>query len=136
VIVLDTSVLSLAFRRRKPDADAPGLVALLGTMIAEDRPMRVPGIVLQELLSGTRTSEQFNRLRAAVAAFPVVFAGEADHVRAAAVSNACRREGIACSTVDALIAAMTVNIGGQLFTTDADFEQIATVCDLSLFPHA
>jgi predicted nucleic acid-binding protein len=46
---------------------------------------------------------------------------------------ACRREGIACSAVDALIAAMTVGVGGQLFTTDADFERIAPRCALRLF---
>jgi predicted nucleic acid-binding protein len=59
----------------------------------------------------------------------------AEHDRAAQISNACRRGGITCSTVDALIAAMTISIKGDLLTTDADFQQIASVCDLSLYPH-
>ena len=133
MIVLDTSVLSLAFRRRKPDAEEPDPVALLGKMIAEDRPLVVPGIVLQELLSGVRTAEQFKRLQAAMAAFPILLAGQVQHVQAAQISNVCRREGITCSTVDALIAAMAIGVGGQLFTTDADFQRIAPRCGLRLY---
>jgi predicted nucleic acid-binding protein len=134
VIVLDTSVLSLAYRRPRLVNEEPFSVTLLKKMIVEDWPLVVPGIVLQELLSGVRTGPQFDRLRAAMAAFPSLLASEAHHVQAAEINNACRREGIACSTVDALIAAMTISIGGELLTTDADFQQIALRCALRLYP--
>jgi predicted nucleic acid-binding protein len=133
VIVLDTSILSLVFRRPRPDAgDEPPLVAALRKLIDDDAPLAVPGIVLQELLSGVRSREQFRKLRSAMAGFPVLLAGEADHVRAARIGNACRGHGVACATVDALIAAQTIEGKGSLFTTDADFARIAAYSGLKL----
>jgi predicted nucleic acid-binding protein len=132
VIVLDTSILSLAFRRRRPAGEEPPPMAALRGLIAADTPLAVPGIVLQELLSGVRSQEQFRNLQKSMAGFPVLLATEIHHLRAAEISNACRREGIACSTVDALIAALVVEIGGQLFTSDADFQRIASCCKLRL----
>ena len=133
MIVLDTSILSLVFRRPHRDAgDEPPVVAALRKLIVDDAPLAVPGIVLQELLSGVRSREQFRKLRSAMAGFPVLSAGEADHVRAARIGNACRGHGVACSTVDALIAAQTVEGKGRLFTTDTDFERIAAYSGLKL----
>ena len=132
MIVLDTSVLSLVFRRHHRDADAAPPVAALRKLIADDAPLAVPGIVFQELLSGVRSLQQFRKLRNAMAGFPVLLADDAHHVRAAQISNACRRRGVACSTIDALIAAQTIKSGGRLFTLDADFQRIAVHCDLTL----
>ncbi len=132
MIVLDTSVLSLAFRRRRRGAGDPPTVAALRKLIADDVPLAVPGIVLQELLSGVRDREQFRRLRASRAGFPVILAQEAHHVRAARINNACRSHGVVCSAIDALIAAVTIESDGSLFTTDLDFQRIAPHCGLKL----
>ncbi len=132
VIVLDTSILSLAFRRRPPDEGTPPQVAALRKLIADDVPLAVPGIVLQELLSGVRSREQFRKLQKAMTGFPLLLASEAHHVRAAEINNACRHRGVACSAIDALIAALTIKSGGRLFTTDGDFQRIATHCNLKL----
>jgi predicted nucleic acid-binding protein len=131
VIVLDTSILSLAFRRRKTDAQPPEVVALR-EFIAADAPLTIPGVVLQELLSGVRSQEQFHDLERLLAGFRIFLAAETHHVHAAQISNACRHKGIACSTIDALIAAMTIDCGGRLFTSDADFRRIASHCGLKL----
>jgi predicted nucleic acid-binding protein len=131
VIVLDTSILSLAFRRRKSDSEPPEVAGLRG-LIADDEPMAIPGIVLQELLSGVRNQEQFQKLQRLMTSFRVFLAAETHHVHAAQIINACRHKGIACSTVDALIAAMTLDCDGRLFTSDADFRQIAPSCGLKL----
>jgi predicted nucleic acid-binding protein len=132
VIVLDTSVLSLVFRRRGPSDQEPWPVAELRKLIAEDAPLAVPGIILQELLSGVRSSEQFRKLQGAMAGFPILLANESHHLRAAQISNACRRQGVACSTIDALIATLTIAVDGQLLTTDADFARIAPHCGMKL----
>jgi predicted nucleic acid-binding protein len=132
VIVLDTSVLSLAFRRRRREEGDSGPVAALRKLIADNMLVAVPGIVLQELLSGVRSREQFRNLRTSMAGFPLLLASESHHVRAARISNTCRRRGVACSTTDALIAAISVESGGTLFTTDADFQRIASHCGLKL----
>ena len=132
MIVLDTSILSLAFRRRNQEADDSGPITALRKLIADNVPVAVPGIVLQELLSGVRSREQFRRLRRSMAGFPILLASESHHVRAAKINNACRRRGVACSTTDALIAAISVESGGTLFTTDVDFQRIAPHCGLKL----
>ena len=133
MIVLDTSILSLAFRRRRRETgDEPPPLAALRKLIADDAPLAVPGIVLQELLSGVRSGQQFRKLQRAVAGFPLLLAGDAHHVRAAQISNACRRRGVACSAIDALIAAQVIESGGRLFTIDADFQRIATHSPLKL----
>jgi predicted nucleic acid-binding protein len=90
--------------------------------------------VLQEVLSGIRADDQFDRLRSLLEGFPLITAGREDHVRAASVSNACRRAGIAASTIDCLIAAQTIAVEGRLFTLDRDFRLMAPQCGLKLFP--
>jgi predicted nucleic acid-binding protein len=133
VIVLDTSILSLAFRRRRRPADDPPAVVVLRNLISADIPLAVPGIVVQELLSGVRTKEQFRAIRNMIAGFPILLATESHHLRAAQIFNSCRDNGIGCSTVDALIAALTVENNGRLFTADADFGRIASCSELELF---
>lgn len=134
MIVLDTSVLSLAFRRRRQVGHEPAPAIVLRQMIVDDWPLAVPGIVLQELLSGVRTSRQFHTLREQLQGLPVLLPDENQHLRAARITNACRGAGVSCSTVDALIAAQTIAAGGQLFTTDRGFEAVAPHCGLQLFP--
>ncbi len=133
MIVLDTSILSLAFRGRPEGSETPRRATVLRELIVADAPLAAPGIVLQELLSGVRGEAQFRRLRAATAGFPLLLATEADHLRAARIGNDCHRRGTSCAAVDALIAAMTVERDGRLFTADADFERIADCCGLKLF---
>jgi predicted nucleic acid-binding protein len=108
-------------------------VATLERLVAEDQPTIVAGIVLQEILSGVRTPEQFDRLLGTMEGFRVVTAGIEDHLKAAQVANACRHSGIASSAVDCLIAAQAINLGARLFTLDQDFERIASCCELKLF---
>jgi predicted nucleic acid-binding protein len=134
LIVLDTSVLSLAFRRRPGGLTTASDTRLeLERMIEQDWPLLVPGVVLQELLSGIREVAEFARLRAVMEGFPVVTATIADHLVAASVSNACRAKGIAASTIDCLIAAQAIGAGYSLFTLDEDFRRIATCCSLVLW---
>lgn len=108
-------------------------VAILERLIAEDQPMVVAGVVLQEVLSGVRTPQEFDRLLEKMDGFQVVTAGVEDHLKAAQVANSCRRSGIASSAVDCLIAAQAINLGASLFTLDRDFDRIASCCELNLF---
>lgn len=130
MIVLDTSVLSLALRRR--DASPTPEASSLARMIEDGEDVAIPGIVLQELLSGIRESSVVQRLRQRLEAFPVLLATTADHVRAAEFVNRARANGVAITTVDALIAAIAVNRGGRLFTVDSDFGRLANLCGLEL----
>jgi len=133
VIVLDTSVLSAAFRRRRQSGAEARAVEALRRLLSADAPLAVPGIVLQELLAGVRTEEQFVRLRTLLEPFPLILAERHHHVRAARIANTCRRSGISTSTIDCLIAAIATEHDAPLFTLDRDFARIAPHCSLKLW---
>ena len=66
-VIVDTSVWSLALRRRN-QKDTPETQALTD-LISEGRVVLL-GAIRQEMLSGIRYPEQFERLSAALEAFP------------------------------------------------------------------
>ena len=133
MIVLDTSVLSLAFRRRRgAAAPEPAEVIELRRLVEDDAPLAVPGVVLQELLAGVRSDAQFESLEQALDGFPIVSPSRSTHVRAARIANACRARGIAATTIDCLIAAQCLELSAPLFTTDGDFENMQPHCGLKL----
>jgi predicted nucleic acid-binding protein len=134
VIVLDTSVLSHVFRRPPERTEVSDVVARYINLVENQAPLVVPGIVFQEILSGVRDDVQFQRLRRAIEGFPLLLAEEADHLNAARLLNSLRRKGVIASTIDALIAATAMRREALLFTTDRDFEQIASLVPLKLLP--
>ena len=100
MIVLDTSALSHAFRRRSSGAPPHPCVRVLEQLIADDAELAVPGVVFQELLSGVRGPRQADRLEEALAGFPLLLATGSTHRRAADLVTRCRRRGIATATVE------------------------------------
>jgi len=135
MIVCDTSVLSLVFRRSSVAGDS-AVRRAYRKLIADGEPVGVPGIVLQELLSGVRSAKQFDALLYVLMGFDVLLAGVNHHVDAAQIVNRCRKRGIACSTPDAMIAALTMAANAELFTTDDDFQRLAQHESLRLFDFA
>ena len=70
-VLVDTSVWSLALRRKPEGLTAPErlIVDELADLTREGR-VRVIGLVRQELLSGIRSAAQYEKLRLALRAFP------------------------------------------------------------------
>jgi predicted nucleic acid-binding protein len=134
VIIVDTSVWSLAFRRRTRLVDEPKVVTLLRRMIQDDHPLAIPGIVFQELFMGVRDVSQGKKLRGILDGFPLLLATKEHHVEAAKISTVCRKGGVAAPTVDCLIAAQCVCSNSPLLTTDEDFKRIARHAMLKLYP--
>lgn len=134
MIVLDTSVLSLALRRRRATSEVTHVRARVAEVLAGKQPVAIPGIVLQELLTGVRTDDAFARLHRGLAWLRVLLASEADHLAAARLASGCRRAGVTVFGADALIAAQTMRAGAQLFTLDRDFHAIADHSSLRLLP--
>jgi predicted nucleic acid-binding protein len=134
VIVLDTSVLSAVLRRRKRGDLGEALAARLAALLKSEEQVSVPGIVLQELLSGIAEQKQGERVLAGVReSFPVMLATEGDHLKAADLSNLAARRGVTLSTPDALIAAQAFDRRATLFTTDGDFLELAAPAGLKLY---
>jgi predicted nucleic acid-binding protein len=133
MILLDTSVLSAVLRRRRKGEREAALADRVATLLAGERQVAVPGIVLQELLSGISERAQHARVLASVReSFPVVLATEGDHLKAADLVSLAASRGRALSTPDALIAAQALNRRASLLTSDEDFERLKGLGALKL----
>ncbi|MBI5420193.1 MAG: PIN domain-containing protein [Deltaproteobacteria bacterium] len=135
MIVVDTSVWSLAFRRRSwPNEVMPRVVKLLQKLTREKQQVVVPGIVIQELLSGVKDPAQGERIKELMEGYPLLLATRERHIEAANISNICRKSGVSAATVDCLIAAQCIMGNGVLLTLDDDFTNISRCCGLRLYP--
>jgi len=133
VILLDTSVISAVLRRRRKGQREAAVTARVAALLEGERQVAIPGIVLQELLSGISERAQHERVLAAVReSFPVVLATEGDHLKAADLVSVAAGRGIALSTPDALIAAQALNRKASLLTSDEDFKNLRGIGGLKL----
>jgi hypothetical protein len=132
-VLIDTSVWSLALRRRPRDlsADETALVAELTELIKEGR-ATIVGTIRQELLSGIKSPAQFEKLRGTLQSFPDEPLHSADYEAAADASNLCRSNGVAVSSADILICAVALSRGWSIFTTDPDFENYSKVLPMQI----
>ena len=128
-MLVDTSVWALALRRR---AAAPSQeVEELRTLVHAGR-VTMLGAIRQELLSGIRATESFERLRDTLRAFPDEPLAAADYEEAAEYFNACRVRGVQGSNTDFLICAVAARRQLAILTTDADFLRFARVLPIVL----
>jgi len=125
-VLIDTSVWSLALRRRQGDlaADEGKLVAEVAMLVREGRVVMI-GVIRQELLSGIRSQRAFQRLRERLRAFADEPLVTADFEEAAQGFNTCRAAGIAGSAIDYLICAVALRRDLAILTTDSDFRRYA-----------
>jgi predicted nucleic acid-binding protein len=132
-VLVDTSVWSLALRRKAHDLNAfeKSTVAELSELIREGR-ARIIGLIRQELLSGIKSPSQYEKLRATLRAFPDLPVTTADHEAAATASNACRAKGVVVSLVDILICAIALARHCSIFTADPDFQNYARILPIKL----
>lgn len=132
-VLVDTSVWSLALRRKNEGLKANErlFVTELTELIREGR-TRVIGLVRQELLSGIRTTEQYEKLRNYLRSFPDEVLDMSDYEEAAEAGNRCRAKGLVVSIVDILLCAVSMKRGWAIFTTDPDFLNYSKVLPLAI----
>lgn len=118
-VVVDTSVWSLALRRKKQQKDA--YVELFKELIADGRVVLL-GAIRQEILSGIRYQEQYEKLKTNLRAFPDLRLKEDDYEVAASFYNRCREKGVQGSNTDYLICSVASRRNYQILTTDKDFD--------------
>ena len=128
-VLVDTAVWSLALRRRG-GARHPA-VEDLRALIDEGRVAMI-GPIRQELLSGIRTRESFERLREALRPFGDESLEREDFERAAEHFNTCRAQGIQGSNTDFLLCAVAERRKMPIFTTDTDFTRFAAALPIVL----
>lgn len=127
-VLVDTSVWSLALRRRTP---AHRSVDELRTLVAHGR-AAIVGPIRQELLSGIRDRAGFERLRDHLRAFPDEPITSADYERAAECFNLCRAKGIQGSNTDFLLCAVAERLRFPILTTDEDFLRFGRMLPIRL----
>ena len=123
-VIVDTSVWSLAFRRRAV-VKTPEVVALV--RLVEEGLVVLLGPVRQEVLSGIKHRDQFERLRERLAAFPDLELTSRDFETAAELCNLCIAKGVQAAHTDFLIAAAAITRGYAVLSADRDFENIARI---------
>lgn len=132
-VLVDTSVWSLALRRNVAQLSGAEklLVTELSELIREGR-ARIVGLVRQELLSGIRTAEQYEKLRLHLRSFPDEPISTSDHEEGAQAGNQCRARGIVVTMVDVFLCAVAMKRDWAIFTTDPDFRRYGKVLTIAL----
>ncbi|MDQ3461159.1 MAG: PIN domain-containing protein [Deinococcota bacterium] len=128
-VIVDTAVWSLALRRNRPVANE--YVEQLEDLIVDGR-VALLGAVRQEVLSGLRHAEQFERLKVSLRAFSNLELTVQDYELASEYFNLCRRNGVQGANTDFLICAAAVRRNHEILTTDKDFESFATLLPIHL----
>jgi hypothetical protein len=112
----------------------PGVIKLLQKLTKEKQQVVVPGIVLQELMSGVKDPAQGERIKELMEGYPLISATKEPYIEASNISNVCRKAGVSASTIDCLIAAQCIMLNGVLLTLDDGFKRISGCCGLRLYP--
>ncbi|HVF60499.1 MAG TPA: PIN domain-containing protein [Thermoanaerobaculia bacterium] len=133
MILLDTSVLSRVFRRRRSGPEEERISVVLERLFASEAPLGLPAIVLQEVLSGITSERQFADLAERLqSSFVILNSATQDHVEAARLKNLCQSAGFNVSGPDCLIAVQAIAGGHRLYAIDGDFDHLAEHCPLAL----
>jgi len=130
-LFVDTSVWSLALRRDVTSAEPA--VERLRQALETREGVFTTGLVLQELLQGFHGPKARDAIVERFSALPLLVPDRADHVEAAELRNACRRQGIQVGTIDALLARLCRRHDLVMLTTDRDFELMAAHVDLRMW---
>ena len=132
-VIVDTSVWSLSLRRKPEDLNSAerSITNELAELIKEGRAV-ILGVIRQDLLSGIRMDEQYEKLKTFLRGFPDEPIEIADHEAAAKASNYCRGRGVTLHIVDVLICAVASRSNSAIFTTDPDFQNYAKLLSVRL----
>lgn len=125
MILIDTSVLVDYFKgiESRP-------AKLFDELIENGIPYGINNFVYQELLQGSRTIDEFNKLKEYLETIPFydLQYGKESYEKAAFLNFQCRRNGITIrSTIDLLIAEIAIENNLLLLHNDEDFDNIRKV---------
>ena len=130
-VLVDTTIWSLALRRRRPGPKERVLIGELSELVMELRAFLI-GPVRQEILSGIPDQSKFEEVRLHLSSFDDLQIVRSDYEEAARFYNTCRRKGIQGSHVDFLICAVAIRHSAAVFTTDKDFTNYSKHLDLKI----
>lgn len=120
-ILVDTSVWSLAFRKKVKTAYELELIDFLSELIRNLHVVMI-GPVRQEILSGISEEAKFYEMKEKLSMFSDWIIETEDYELAAKFFNKCRKSGIQGSHIDYLICAVAHNNNFSILTLDDDFK--------------
>jgi len=127
-IIIDTSAWIDSFR---PKADQ-SFSLLVKDLILKDRVL-MPGIIKSELLRGTRTKKEFNRLSDLLKGITYLPVPEEFWDHLSEFSFQLFRKGISAPLTDTYIALLCIENKAPLLHHDKHFELIAQKAPLKIF---
>jgi len=130
-VLIDTSVWSLAFRKRKLTSDDKKLIEYLMFLIRNQYAIMI-GPIRQEILSGISDEDKFVKLKNALETFSDFHITTEDYETAAEYYNKCRSAGIQGSHIDYLICSVAHNNDFLILTLDKDFFNYKNYLDIQL----
>ncbi len=128
-VIVDTTVWSLALRRREPD---PVMSADLSVLLRRQHAVLL-GVVRQEVLSGVPDASTYIKLRDQLRLIPDYPLTTAHYEQAAELFSSCRSRGVRGTLVDCLICAVAMLDDHLISSTDGDFKHIAKVARVELY---
>ena len=129
-IIVDTCVWSMALRRNF--IIEKKVVNKLKDLILVQR-VQMIGPIRQELLSGLKSEQQYDKLKSYLQAFSDLDLEARDYELAAKFYTICRSNGVQGSNTDFLICAIARNRRMPIFTLDKDFLNFQKFIDIELY---
>lgn len=132
-VIVDTSVWSVALRKNKDLSKKTTLrqISTLQKLVKESKVVLL-GAIRQELLSGIRFQEQYDKLKTRLREFPDLPLKIEDYELAAQYFNICRQNGVQGSNTDFLICAAANRYDYSILTADKDFEHFSQYIPVNL----
>lgn len=130
-VLMDTSVWSLAFRKKDLTVNDKKLIEYLMFLIRNQYAVMI-GPIRQEILSGISDKHKFLELKNALETFSDFQITTEDYETAAEYYNKCRSKGIQGSHVDYLICSVAHNNEFLILTLDKDFYNYKKYLDIQL----
>ena len=133
-VIVDTSIWSIALRRRGKDLSPAqrGLGLLLRDLIVAGDAVLL-GAIRQEILTVIAETDRVVRLAERLRDIDDLAPDAEDYERAATFANECIRLGVANTPIDMLLCAVAAGRGLPILTVDLDFERYARHLPIRLF---
>lgn len=129
-VLIDTNIWSTFFRRNK--AEDQKLRANLEMLMQENR-ISMIGPIRQEILTGIKDHSKYLILKEYLQAFEDETITTEAYEYAAKIANDCMKNGIAISSIDAIIVAVIALHGFEIYTNDHDFIRYRTIVQFTQY---
>lgn len=128
-IIFDTSVWIQLIQHKKTSQ-----ALLLREYIADNHPLWITPTILQEILQGTKSQQEFERLKASLLSFRCLVLNPIDiAIESANLYRSLRQKGVTIRKAnDCLIAAYAIHFKVEICHQDSDFDLIAEHSSLKI----